>query len=39
VDAGLRHRLADGGRRAAARSTWDAVVDRQVAIYEEALAG
>jgi glycosyltransferase involved in cell wall biosynthesis len=37
-DPALRARLADGARRAAARSTWDAVVDIQLAIYEEALA-
>jgi glycosyltransferase involved in cell wall biosynthesis len=36
-DAALRARLAEGALRAARRSTWDAVVDEQVAIYEEAL--
>ena len=34
---GLRAALAEGGLRAAARSTWDAVVDAQLAIYREAL--
>jgi glycosyltransferase involved in cell wall biosynthesis len=33
----LRSSLAEGALRAARRSTWDAVVDEQVAIYEEAL--
>ena len=37
-DPGLRAALADGGLRAAARSTWDAVVDAQLAIYGEALS-
>ena len=37
-DTGLRTRLAEGALHAARRSTWDAVVDEQVAIYEEALA-
>jgi glycosyltransferase involved in cell wall biosynthesis len=37
-DPGLRAALAEGGLRAAARSTWDAVVDAQLAIYGEALA-
>lgn len=36
-DPALRARLAEGARRAAARSTWDAVVDAQLALYEEAL--
>jgi glycosyltransferase involved in cell wall biosynthesis len=36
-DAGLRHSLAEGALRAARRTTWNAVVDEQVAIYEEAL--
>jgi glycosyltransferase involved in cell wall biosynthesis len=36
-DDALRRALAEGARRAATRSTWDAVVDAQVAIYEEAL--
>jgi glycosyltransferase involved in cell wall biosynthesis len=35
-DEALRRSLAEGARRAAARSTWDAVVDAQLAIYEEA---
>ncbi len=39
ADDALRARLSDGALRAAARSTWDAVVDAQVAIYEEALGG
>jgi glycosyltransferase involved in cell wall biosynthesis len=38
TDSGLRARLGEGALRAARRSTWDAVVDAQVAIYEEALA-
>ena len=37
-DTELRARLAEGALQAARRSTWDAVVDEQVAIYEEALA-
>ena len=37
-DTELRTRLAEGALQAARRSTWDAVVDEQVAIYEEALA-
>jgi glycosyltransferase involved in cell wall biosynthesis len=37
-DPELRARLADGALHAARRSTWGAVVDEQVAIYEEALA-
>lgn len=36
-DPALQHRLGEGGLRAAARSTWDAVTDAQVAIYREAL--
>jgi glycosyltransferase involved in cell wall biosynthesis len=36
-DAELRAALGEGARRAARRSTWDAVVDDQLAIYEEAL--
>jgi hypothetical protein len=38
-DVELRRRLSDGALRAAARSTWDAVVDQQLAIYAEAAAG
>ena len=37
-DPTLRASLADGALAAARRSTWDAVVDEQVAIYAEALA-
>ena len=37
-DPELRSRLAEGALQAARRSTWDAVVDEQVSIYEEALA-
>jgi glycosyltransferase involved in cell wall biosynthesis len=37
-DTELRTRLAEGALAAARRSTWDAVVDEQVAIYTEALA-
>ena len=37
-DPELRSRLAEGALHAARRSTWDAVVDEQVSIYEEALA-
>jgi glycosyltransferase involved in cell wall biosynthesis len=36
-DPALRQSLGEGALRAARRSTWDAVVDEQVAIYEEAL--
>jgi len=36
-DTALRRSLAEGALRAARRTTWDAVVDEQVAIYEEAL--
>ena len=36
-DAGLRQRLAEGARRAAQRSTWDAVVTAQLELYDEAL--
>jgi glycosyltransferase involved in cell wall biosynthesis len=35
----LRKRLSEGALHAARRSTWEAIVDEQVAIYEEALAG
>ena len=35
-DAALRRSLAEGALRAARRTTWDAGVDEQVAIYEEA---
>ncbi len=35
----LRTALAEGGLRAALRSTWDAAVDRQLEIYAEALGG
>ena len=38
-DVALRHRLEEGALRAAARSTWDAVVEEQLALYAEALAG
>ena len=38
ADPALRAGLAGGARRAAARSTWEAVVDAQVEIYREALA-
>jgi len=38
-DAALRRRLEEGALRAARRSTWDAVVDEQLALYVEALAG
>jgi glycosyltransferase involved in cell wall biosynthesis len=37
-DDALCRRLAEGALRAAARSTWDAVVDEQLAIYADALA-
>jgi len=37
-DPTLRASLADGALAAARRSTWDAVVEEQVAIYAEALA-
>jgi glycosyltransferase involved in cell wall biosynthesis len=36
-DSALRARLAEGALRAARRSTWDGVVEAQLAIYEEAL--
>ena len=36
-DVALRSSLAEGALRAARRTTWDSVVDEQVAIYEEAL--
>jgi len=39
ADAALRRRLEEGALRAAGRSTWDAVVDKQLALYAEALAG
>jgi len=37
AEPALRSRLAEGALRAAARSTWDAVVEQQLAIYAEAL--
>lgn len=37
ADSSLRKRLSEGAVRAAARSTWDAVVERQLEIYAEAL--
>lgn len=36
-DATLRRSLAEGGLRAARRSTWESVADAQVALYREAL--
>jgi D-inositol-3-phosphate glycosyltransferase len=36
-NAELRERLAEGARRAAQRSTWDAVVTAQLGLYDEAL--
>ena len=36
-DPELRARLSAGARRAAERSTWDAVVERQLELYAEAL--
>jgi D-inositol-3-phosphate glycosyltransferase len=36
-DEALRTALSSGALRAARRSTWDAVVDEQVALYCEAL--
>ena len=36
-DPSLRSTLAEGALRAARRTTWDAVVDAQLEIYEEAL--
>jgi len=36
-DPSLRSTLAEGALRAARRTTWDAVVDAQLGIYEEAL--
>jgi glycosyltransferase involved in cell wall biosynthesis len=36
-DRGLQRSLAEGALRAARRTTWEAVVDAQVALYEEAL--
>jgi glycosyltransferase involved in cell wall biosynthesis len=38
-DDALRRQLEEGALRAATRSTWDAVADEQLALYEEALAG
>jgi glycosyltransferase involved in cell wall biosynthesis len=38
-DAALRERLSKGALRAAARSSWETVVDEQVALYEEAIWG
>jgi glycosyltransferase involved in cell wall biosynthesis len=38
-DPALRRRLEEGALRAARRSTWDAVVEEQLALYTEALAG
>jgi glycosyltransferase involved in cell wall biosynthesis len=38
-DGDLRRRLGDGGRAVAAEVTWDAVAERQEALYEQALAG
>jgi glycosyltransferase involved in cell wall biosynthesis len=38
-DAALRGQLEQGALRAAARSTWDAVVEQQLALYAEALDG
>ena len=38
-DPALRTSLAEGALRAARRTTWDAVVDGQLEIYEEAIAG
>jgi glycosyltransferase involved in cell wall biosynthesis len=38
TDAALRKRLSEGALQAARRSTWEAIVDEQVAIYEDALA-
>lgn len=37
TDASVRAQLAEGGRRAARRVTWDTVVERQLALYREAL--
>ena len=37
-DGALRAALAEGALRAAARSTWDAVTEAQLALYREALA-
>jgi glycosyltransferase involved in cell wall biosynthesis len=39
ADDALRRQLEAGALRAASRSTWDAVVDEQLALYGEALAG
>jgi glycosyltransferase involved in cell wall biosynthesis len=38
-DPDLARRLSAGALRAAARSTWDAVVERQLEIYAEAVTG
>lgn len=38
-DSALRRRLEEGALHAAQRSTWDAVVEEQLALYAEALAG
>ena len=37
-DPALRARLAEGGRAAARRTTWERAVDVQERIYREALA-
>ena len=39
ADDALRHELEEGALRAAARSTWDAVVEQQLALYREAIGG
>jgi glycosyltransferase involved in cell wall biosynthesis len=36
-NADLRRSLSQGALRAAARSSWDAVCDAQLAVYEEAV--
>ena len=38
-DESLRRSLSEGALRAAARSSWDAVCDTQLALYDEALGG
>ena len=38
-EPGLRERLAEGALRAAARTTWDAVTEQQLAIYRESIGG
>jgi glycosyltransferase involved in cell wall biosynthesis len=38
-DAALRRSLEEGALRAARRSTWETVVEEQLALYAEALAG